>query len=404
MLQDFSTQVNRLTSWAITILAGGPDPADGGNIRTVGFHLGRDTVGNNFSSAYPTYREAFLKPYSAFVHNVFRAYLTFIIMNIKILIIVLAQEMRDKRALPLAEGETTVWMFEHIGTESSPNTNQACMTTIPNETHVDGGGGGEEIDGPIAGDTLITGGAPITGEAPPSVGDDEDVPGPIVGDGSAQRGVSGTPVDVEDEDVPGAIVGDGSVQIGESGAPVDVEDDLRKDVEDRILPMGESGILENGTDALREDVEGNRIETDNGSDSLSQTEPNVIPDCLIDPILLSLPQASIPTTTTRMIPTVRQKVAAGTSDNDEDLGPRRRRKAANKEIIPLTERCEVLPEWLDQARGYLQREDDDPAWNACIEAWLRFEKDLGYHDVTSVSVHSGIRDGIHTDRLQGTLA
>lgn len=77
LLQDFSTQVNHLTGWAITILAGGPDPVDEGNIRTVSFHLGRDAIGNTFSSAHPTYRDAFLKPYSAFVHNVFRELLSY---------------------------------------------------------------------------------------------------------------------------------------------------------------------------------------------------------------------------------------------------------------------------------------------------------------------------------------
>ena len=72
MLDDFAVQAHKLTGWTFTVIAGGPDPVQEGRIRTIGYHHGKDSVGNAFGVAYPKFRQGVLIPYSAFLHNVFR--------------------------------------------------------------------------------------------------------------------------------------------------------------------------------------------------------------------------------------------------------------------------------------------------------------------------------------------
>jgi len=53
------------------ILAGGPDPRHGGEIRTMGYHSAKNQHGLTFGKAYPAYKDAILKPYSTFLHQVY---------------------------------------------------------------------------------------------------------------------------------------------------------------------------------------------------------------------------------------------------------------------------------------------------------------------------------------------
>ena len=59
------------TGWAFTVLAGGPDSAKEGEIRSVGIHIGQDRYGNSFGKAMPNFTEAILKPFSGFLHSVY---------------------------------------------------------------------------------------------------------------------------------------------------------------------------------------------------------------------------------------------------------------------------------------------------------------------------------------------
>ena len=59
------------TGWAFTVLAGGPDTAKDGEIRSIGIHIGQDQYGNSFGKSIPNFTDTILKPYSAFLHAVY---------------------------------------------------------------------------------------------------------------------------------------------------------------------------------------------------------------------------------------------------------------------------------------------------------------------------------------------
>src|SRR5882757_2673451 len=72
MIGDFFDAMSKRTGWAFTVIAGGPDPALDGRIRTVSVHKGTDVYGHTFGKALPNYQDALLLPYSKFLHSVYR--------------------------------------------------------------------------------------------------------------------------------------------------------------------------------------------------------------------------------------------------------------------------------------------------------------------------------------------
>ena len=71
LLYEFMLQAHKLTGWMFMVLAGGPDPVQEGHICTIGYHHGKDPIGNRFGIVYPKFCEQILVPYSTFLHNVF---------------------------------------------------------------------------------------------------------------------------------------------------------------------------------------------------------------------------------------------------------------------------------------------------------------------------------------------
>lgn len=398
LLQDFSTQINGLTGWTITILAGGPDPVDGGNIRTVGYHLGRDTIGNNFANAYPTYRESILKPYSAFVHNVFRMCNIYIIACILITHF-LAQETRDKRALPAPENETSIRPFASVSTSGTHDTtvSTSIQANKPGP-RIENSGSAGSFDEP----TMEASGMPMDGSGGAAADGDDDDSGLTELDVSN----SGVPAAREANAHVDSDAGDPPVRGAAIAAPEDDDGPTSLDVatvEGGDSVAGNSVTGDNEREAPSETNNQLQVEDIGDERTISPLQPqnHLIPDYLIDPILLSLHQPPIPpprpAATSRSA--ARSKTQQNAEENTDICGPRRRKKAANKEIVPLTERREVVPEWLENAREYLQGDDESPAWQACLDAWMKFEQDLGYNDVTSVS-SSEVQKEKHTDCLR----
>jgi hypothetical protein len=60
------------TGWSFSVLAGGPDPAANGTIRTIDIHVGLDAYGHSFGKATANFPETYMKPYSTFLHSVYR--------------------------------------------------------------------------------------------------------------------------------------------------------------------------------------------------------------------------------------------------------------------------------------------------------------------------------------------
>lgn len=138
-------------------------------------------------------------------------------------------------------------------------------------------------------------------------------------------------------------------------------------------------------------VETTQVDDDDAQEQIDNNVPswptNAIPDHLIDPQLRSsLPSPTQTPATTTSRTTRQRKKGTAETETEEISGRRIRKKAGNKEIVPLTERRVILPDWLEAAHGYLQKADDSPEWQVCIEAWLKFEEDLGYTDVSSVCI------------------
>ncbi|KAF8874978.1 hypothetical protein BD779DRAFT_1678462 [Infundibulicybe gibba] len=59
------------SGWSFDVVCGGPDPENGGRVRTMGFHQGKNKIGQSFSQAYPGYKETVLRPFSAFLKSVY---------------------------------------------------------------------------------------------------------------------------------------------------------------------------------------------------------------------------------------------------------------------------------------------------------------------------------------------
>ncbi|KAF8327314.1 hypothetical protein F5887DRAFT_924833 [Amanita rubescens] len=70
-LLNFFTEISRKTGWAFSLIGGGPDPVNGGRIRTLGHHCGRNNLGHTFKQAHPTYSDSFIVPYAEFLHQIY---------------------------------------------------------------------------------------------------------------------------------------------------------------------------------------------------------------------------------------------------------------------------------------------------------------------------------------------
>ncbi|KIL54941.1 hypothetical protein M378DRAFT_18405 [Amanita muscaria Koide BX008] len=71
VLSDFFTEVSRKTGWAFTLICGGPDPLNGGRIRTMGQHIGENVLGHNFGQSHPTYQDTYVVPYAQFLDQIY---------------------------------------------------------------------------------------------------------------------------------------------------------------------------------------------------------------------------------------------------------------------------------------------------------------------------------------------
>ncbi|KAF4580592.1 hypothetical protein EYR38_003191 [Pleurotus pulmonarius] len=67
----FSQILAELTGWSFTLLAGGPDPRDGGSINTISVHHGKNHAGLSFGNATPNLKEMIGVPYAMFLHSVY---------------------------------------------------------------------------------------------------------------------------------------------------------------------------------------------------------------------------------------------------------------------------------------------------------------------------------------------
>ncbi|KAI0750101.1 hypothetical protein C8Q80DRAFT_1120162 [Daedaleopsis nitida] len=59
------------TGWCITIIAAGPSPVEGGDIKTFAVHLGRNTSGHTLDQAVPDFRERYIRPMIHFAKGVY---------------------------------------------------------------------------------------------------------------------------------------------------------------------------------------------------------------------------------------------------------------------------------------------------------------------------------------------
>lgn len=60
------------TGWSFLLLTGGPDPSNGGKIRTMSMFKGEDSVGHTFSKHHPTFEEDYIKPFTSFLKHIYR--------------------------------------------------------------------------------------------------------------------------------------------------------------------------------------------------------------------------------------------------------------------------------------------------------------------------------------------
>jgi hypothetical protein len=80
----------------------------------------------------------------------------------------------------------------------------------------------------------------------------------------------------------------------------------------------------------------------------------------------------------------------GQQDGNENINAtsRRVRKIQTKQApVPLTATSEAVNKWFEEAHAYLSNADIQlDGWDACIAAWVAFEKENGLVNITSVSV------------------
>ncbi|KDQ32508.1 hypothetical protein PLEOSDRAFT_1080094 [Pleurotus ostreatus PC15] len=70
--QAFSQELARRTGWSFTLLAGGPDPENGGRINSIGVHFGENEAGQHFGKATPGFGDTVLTPYANFLNTIYK--------------------------------------------------------------------------------------------------------------------------------------------------------------------------------------------------------------------------------------------------------------------------------------------------------------------------------------------
>ncbi|KAJ8508646.1 hypothetical protein ONZ45_g9098 [Pleurotus djamor] len=64
-------QMSLRTGWLFTLLAGGPDPINGGRIGTTAVHHGRNSAGKPFSKSMVDFQGQVIAPFTSFLHTVY---------------------------------------------------------------------------------------------------------------------------------------------------------------------------------------------------------------------------------------------------------------------------------------------------------------------------------------------
>jgi len=86
----------------------------------------------------------------------------------------------------------------------------------------------------------------------------------------------------------------------------------------------------------------------------------------------------------------KEKSRSKATNDDASLiveGPRNRKSAASKDVVPLTEKYQTktdIPSWVTTAKAYLDDNMSSEPWIKCIGAWMEFENKLNFG--TSVSL------------------
>ncbi|KAF8066718.1 hypothetical protein FPV67DRAFT_1670198 [Lyophyllum atratum] len=70
-VEQFVDAMRAQTGWVWSVIGGGPDPINHGSIRTLGFHQGKNDLGQSFRDSHATYDENIREPYGAYVQTLF---------------------------------------------------------------------------------------------------------------------------------------------------------------------------------------------------------------------------------------------------------------------------------------------------------------------------------------------
>ncbi|KAG6907522.1 hypothetical protein DXG01_008611 [Tephrocybe rancida] len=71
LIEHFSEQMGHHTGWVWSVMGGGPDPVNGGRIRTMAYHFGENYLGHSFKKNHQGYVAAVQDPYSDFVRSAY---------------------------------------------------------------------------------------------------------------------------------------------------------------------------------------------------------------------------------------------------------------------------------------------------------------------------------------------
>lgn len=74
MAHDFMQQVKKMTGWSLTMACGGPDPRQNGDITTMSIHSCTNMYNQSYAKATPDFQRTVLKPFSEYLHTVFRTF------------------------------------------------------------------------------------------------------------------------------------------------------------------------------------------------------------------------------------------------------------------------------------------------------------------------------------------
>ncbi len=77
LAHDFMRQLKHLTGWSFTISCGGPDPRKNGAITTMSVHSCTNIYGQSYAKATPDFQKTVQKPFSDYLHTIFRMFLSF---------------------------------------------------------------------------------------------------------------------------------------------------------------------------------------------------------------------------------------------------------------------------------------------------------------------------------------